>query len=71
MWVLIITLMLSAPSLETPVPHRGFIALYQTEKECQSERTRIDQAMHEAYPGDNTFMLKCEYMANAQPRKQT
>ena len=56
MWVLVIIILSPTPGVfKTTVLEK-----YTTERECRSEEVRISDAMKEAYPLDDTYVIKCQ-----------
>lgn len=57
MWLLLIVLLTAVPGVNRATVLNTF-ATYET---CKPERDRVGFEMAEAYPGENDFLIVCEY----------
>lgn len=57
MWLLLIVLLTAVPGINSATVLNTF-ATYEA---CQPERNRVGFEMAEAYPGENDFLIVCEF----------
>ena len=78
-WVLLIILLTAVPGVSQGIV-QGAVLLntFTTQEACQQERNRIGFEMAEAYPGENDFLIACQFregdpkaQARLQSREET
>jgi hypothetical protein len=57
MWLLLIVLLTAVPG----VNRATILNTFATYEACQPERDRVGFEMAEAYPGENDFLIVCEF----------
>ncbi len=62
MWLLLIVLLSAVPGINRAT----VLNTFATQEACQPERDRVGFEMAEAYPGENDFLIVCEFHERAQ-----
>ena len=57
MWFLVIVLLAAVPGID----HLTVLNTFATYDACQPERNRVGYEMAESYPGENDFLIVCEF----------
>ena len=61
-WVLLIILLAAVPGVsQGTVRGTALLNAFTTQEACQQERNRIGFEMAEAYPGENDFLIACQF----------
>ena len=62
MWFLVIVLLAAVPGID----HLTVLNTFATYDACQPERNRVGFEMAESYPGENDFLIVCEFRERRQ-----
>ena len=62
MWLLLIVLLTAVPG----ITRATVLNTFETYEACKPERDRVGFEMAEAYPGENDFLIVCEFKEQAR-----